>query len=212
MGWIGVDLDGTLAYYDGWKGHEHIGDPIPEMVNKVKEKLAHGKDIRIFTARAERKLAFLYINKWLREKAGLPELPVTCVKDMECEEIWDDRAKQVIKNTGKFLEEITSEVIDRSTPAGCLIRLSTESGNESYQTTILDVHDLRDKILEFEMSLESAFGKVEDSRVHIKQSDAKRLISQMLLNGFCDTPNYSHQNKPNLLGRISKTEIFIDYR
>lgn len=24
-GWIGVDLDGTLAGYDGWVGPEHIG-------------------------------------------------------------------------------------------------------------------------------------------------------------------------------------------
>ena len=27
---IGVDLDGTLAKYDGWKGHNVIGEPIPE--------------------------------------------------------------------------------------------------------------------------------------------------------------------------------------
>lgn len=27
-----VDLDGVLAQYDGWKGHEHIGDPIPGAV------------------------------------------------------------------------------------------------------------------------------------------------------------------------------------
>jgi hypothetical protein len=26
--WIGVDLDGTLAQYAGFKGPEHIGDPI----------------------------------------------------------------------------------------------------------------------------------------------------------------------------------------
>lgn len=27
QGWIGVDLDGTLAEYHGWKGAEHIGQP-----------------------------------------------------------------------------------------------------------------------------------------------------------------------------------------
>ncbi len=26
-GWIDVDLDGTLAQYDGWKGVAHIGEP-----------------------------------------------------------------------------------------------------------------------------------------------------------------------------------------
>src|SRR5262245_48902352 len=28
-GWIGVDLDGTLAEYHGWKGIEHIDRPVP---------------------------------------------------------------------------------------------------------------------------------------------------------------------------------------
>ena len=32
--WIGTDLDGTLAKYDGWKGWQHIGDPIPKMVER----------------------------------------------------------------------------------------------------------------------------------------------------------------------------------
>lgn len=30
--WLGVDLDGTLAVYDKWRGIEHIGAPIPAMV------------------------------------------------------------------------------------------------------------------------------------------------------------------------------------
>lgn len=34
-GWIGVDLDGTLAHYEGWKGVEHIGEPIPAMVERI---------------------------------------------------------------------------------------------------------------------------------------------------------------------------------
>lgn len=50
-GWIGIDLDGTLAEYDGWKGVEHIGKPIPSMVKRVKEWISEGKDVRIFTAR-----------------------------------------------------------------------------------------------------------------------------------------------------------------
>ena len=27
-GWYGFDLDGTLAKYDGWKGIDHIGEPV----------------------------------------------------------------------------------------------------------------------------------------------------------------------------------------
>ena len=40
-GWIGVDLDGTLAHYDGWKGIEHVGPPIPAMLARVKYWLEH---------------------------------------------------------------------------------------------------------------------------------------------------------------------------
>ena len=42
-GWIGVDLDGTLAHYEGWKGIEHIGAPVPAMLERVKNWLAEGK-------------------------------------------------------------------------------------------------------------------------------------------------------------------------
>jgi hypothetical protein len=50
-GWIGVDLDGTLAQYGKWAGIYYIGKPIPLMMARVKKWLAQGKDIRIFTAR-----------------------------------------------------------------------------------------------------------------------------------------------------------------
>lgn len=51
QGWIGVDLDGTLAHYDGWKGADHIGEPVPAMVERVKRWLAEGKTVKIMTAR-----------------------------------------------------------------------------------------------------------------------------------------------------------------
>ena len=51
--WVGVDLDGTLAVYDHWRGEDHIGDPVPVMVERVKAILKAGKyDVLIFTARA----------------------------------------------------------------------------------------------------------------------------------------------------------------
>jgi hypothetical protein len=31
-GWIGVDLDGTLAIYGGWTGPRSIGEPVPKML------------------------------------------------------------------------------------------------------------------------------------------------------------------------------------
>lgn len=50
-GWYGFDLDGTLAVYDVWKGIDHIGRPIPPMVNLVKNMHAHGLKVKILTAR-----------------------------------------------------------------------------------------------------------------------------------------------------------------
>ncbi len=53
-GWIGVDLDGTLARYDGWVGVMHVGDPVPAMLDRVQRWLEQGLDVRIFTARVSR--------------------------------------------------------------------------------------------------------------------------------------------------------------
>jgi hydroxymethylpyrimidine pyrophosphatase-like HAD family hydrolase len=108
-GWIGVDLDGTLAFYDKWKGEEHIGEPIPEMVKKVKALLDQGKDVKIMTARVSsengdvKKIKDL-IQQWCKEHLG-KILPVTHEKDHKMLELWDDRVRQVVKNTGKFIDE-----------------------------------------------------------------------------------------------------------
>ncbi len=56
-GWLGVDLDGTLAEYDKFRGHEHIGAPIPAMVERVKALIASGFEVRIFTARVAEPVA-----------------------------------------------------------------------------------------------------------------------------------------------------------
>jgi hypothetical protein len=104
--WIGVDLDGTLAHYDSWQGHEHIGIPIPLMMDRVRQWLAEGRRLKIFTARVstadrmERQQCVAAIGNWL-ESHGLPRLEITCVKDYGMLELWDDRAVQVIKNTGR---------------------------------------------------------------------------------------------------------------
>ena len=105
MGWIGVDLDGTLALHSG--NTEDIGGPIPPMVNRVKKWLDEGKDVRIFTARVgrgpsaeERVQAVKDIKVWCKRFIG-KELPVTACKDYTMLELWDDRAVQVLHNTGE---------------------------------------------------------------------------------------------------------------
>lgn len=100
-GWIGVDLDGTLAKYDCWKGPTHIGDPVPLMLSRVKDWMSSGRIVKIFTARIaggdqEVKDAIEY---WLVKHLGR-KLEITCSKDYAMVELWDDRAVQVVPNTG----------------------------------------------------------------------------------------------------------------
>jgi hypothetical protein len=103
-GWIGVDLDGTLAEYDDWKGMTVIGDPIMPMVDRVRQWIEIGVRVKIFTARicrqgVDREIAEKAIREWCLKHIGY-ELEVTNVKDFAMIELWDDRAVQVIKNIG----------------------------------------------------------------------------------------------------------------
>lgn len=113
-GWIGVDLDGTLAKYEGWQGPEHIGEPITPMVDRVKRWLNEGKEVRIFTARMSGPRADVLevsrtmelILEWTKKHIGTA-LPATCVKDYGMIELWDDRAVQVEMNTGRAIGQST---------------------------------------------------------------------------------------------------------
>jgi hypothetical protein len=108
---IAVDLDGTLAHYDHWRGIEHIGAPVPKMLARVKEWIAKGEEVVIFTARitphpdfeteteARLRDGIGHIQNWL-EKQGLPRLRVTNIKDPGMSVFWDDRAVGVQPNTG----------------------------------------------------------------------------------------------------------------
>lgn len=100
--WIGVDLDGTLANYDHWRGSEHIGEPIAPMVERVKRWRNEGWEVRIFTARVcdGDDATEQHIMQWSLDHLG-EVLPVTNVKDYGMVELWDDRAVQVEQNTGK---------------------------------------------------------------------------------------------------------------
>jgi len=98
-GWIGVDLDGTLARYDSWISEEHIGDPIPAMAARVRQWLSEGREVRIFTARVSNGRPAHFIQDWTETHFGV-RLHVTNVKDFAMVELWDDRAVQIIPNTG----------------------------------------------------------------------------------------------------------------
>lgn len=107
--WIGVDFDRTLCVYDEWKGLRHCGAPIKPMVRRVKKWLAEGRDVRIFTARitgprhgVSIEETIQVIQDWCEKHVGA-RLPVTNVKDVGMIELWDDKAVQVVPNTGKML-------------------------------------------------------------------------------------------------------------
>ncbi len=100
MGWIGVDLDGTLAHYESWKGTDQIGEPVPAMLARVHKWIEQGKEVRIFTARASVSEALPYIENWCQIHVGRT-LPITNVKDFGMIELWDDRAVRVAMNTGE---------------------------------------------------------------------------------------------------------------
>lgn len=100
--WIGVDLDGTLAHYEKWMGKEHIGWPVPLMLEQVKKWRVSGYTVKIFTARASDPDNIPFIRTWLKAH-GLGELEITNVKDFGCIALYDDRAYRVEKNTGRIL-------------------------------------------------------------------------------------------------------------
>ena len=112
-GWVGVDLDRTLAYFDKSQGPEHIGPPITAMLARVKAWLAEGRDVRIFTARVfsdgtiegdlYRAVATMAISEWCERWLG-KRIPITCSKDYNCTEIWDDRAIQIEANMGRRVD------------------------------------------------------------------------------------------------------------
>lgn len=116
-GWIGFDLDGTLAVYDHFEGPCVIGKPIPAMIEKVRQYMRAGHEVKIFTARvssdgtATRDLeaahARIAITEWCINVLGYP-LPITNVKDYSMWVLYDDRAIQVQKNTGVILGDEAS--------------------------------------------------------------------------------------------------------
>lgn len=113
MSWIGVGLDGTLARtlarYGGYPDVA-IGEPVPEMVRRVKNWLSSGTDVRIVTARVNpegrphRDVAWQrdIIESWCLTHIGR-RLAVRCSKDYQMIVLYDDRCVHVEKNTGRIL-------------------------------------------------------------------------------------------------------------
>lgn len=102
---IALDFDGTLAYYDKWEGQANkVGPAIPRMVQNVKNWLAKGYKVTIFTARLshsheEAESSIKAIKQFLQQN-NLPELDITAVKMHYFTHFVDDKAYHVPKNSG----------------------------------------------------------------------------------------------------------------
>lgn len=124
-GWIGVDLDGTLALDMPGEAFDpvKIGAPIPAMVARVQRWLGEGREVRIFTARAStvdhhtvfhgtpeeyRKHVVDAIQAWCLQHIGVA-LKVTAEKDYQMQLLYDDRARQVIRNEGVVVKRVPWE-------------------------------------------------------------------------------------------------------
>ena len=99
---IATDFDGTLALEE----QEDSGFPpaVPEMLERVRHWVDEGKEVWVLTARLtrpdiDREYEIGVIQDWL-EQHGLPRLEVTDRKMWFFKEYWDDRAVQVVTNTG----------------------------------------------------------------------------------------------------------------
>lgn len=119
-GWIGVDLDGTFAEDKAASGvyTGEIGLPVYAMVCRVKRWLRQGIEVKIFTARVcptnrDGARKTILAMQLVREKIGDycekvvgKRLDITCEKDYAMVQLWDDRAVQVVKNTGERVGNI----------------------------------------------------------------------------------------------------------
>jgi len=100
--WIGVDLDGTLAFHATGSSIDKVGEPIPAMLQLVKKMVNNGVRVKIFTARAGDPDQLPIIRKWMKTQ-NLPELEITNVKDYSMTRLYDDRCIQVERNTGRLI-------------------------------------------------------------------------------------------------------------
>ncbi len=131
-GWIGVDLDGTTFEYHGWVGWNVFGAPIAPMIDRIRAWAAEGREVKIVTARVGlpirerdgnmypsvvRNHVCLVTNERFSDDMMVRAIhehcqkyigfapQVQCYKDVDMIELWDDRAVQVVPNTGRTLAE-----------------------------------------------------------------------------------------------------------
>lgn len=102
------DLDATLAeYLKEHSGNTPIGQVVAPMYQKILWYLLQGIKCKLFTARAGFLSEVPKIEAWLQENdkqyPGLAELEITNVKSHKMLVLYDDRAVQIMPNTGMMI-------------------------------------------------------------------------------------------------------------
>ena len=133
-----VDFDGCLAYFDYWRGPDHFGAPVPEMVKKIIGWHLGGDLVVIYTARLTPGVEYgqttdvektrKNIEEWCVKHLGVV-LPVTNIKS-NADIYYDDRCSRIIQNTGLTLEEkihrmARDELVSNSTKQDALGKILT---------------------------------------------------------------------------------------
>lgn len=109
--WVGFDLDGTAAFYTGWRGPDVIGDPVGPIVSIMRQLLKNKVRLKIVTARFEEgPVAIKAIEAWCQVHLG-QVLEVTDKKDGHMVYLFDDRAIAVEKNTGQILSPMPLDMV-----------------------------------------------------------------------------------------------------
>lgn len=116
--WYGFDLDGTIADNTLHNfGMGEIGKPIKPMTNLMKRLHRQGHRVKIVTARlndvGEDRTSQLRLKRhiwlWCDKNLGFrPEITDRKDGSMEC--LYDDRARQVLRNKGIDIGELAKEL------------------------------------------------------------------------------------------------------
>ena len=110
------DFDGVIATYNGWKGFDVLGDPIPETIKVMQRLHSEGYHITIFTTR----LFTPHMADWLKKNqvpydefnTSKNNPPHTSSKPvLHC--IVDDRAVNFNYQTNRLTsKELYAQIID----------------------------------------------------------------------------------------------------
>jgi len=114
-GWIGVELDGTLAHYHPKQPRHKLGEPVAKMRMRVQQWLKVDIDVRLFTGRAADPAMIPVIESWL-EQHDMEKMKITCEKDFAMSQFWDDRGVHVVTNRGQVAAQIDTMNPDRKYP------------------------------------------------------------------------------------------------